>query len=132
MQNNDTTQLQTNKNLVLAFYDAVFNKKDIAAAFAYVDEKHITHHPEIPGGNKQGSIDAIGFFIQQNPNLRVTIGRAIAEGDLVALHVLQQLNPNDRGTAIVDIFRVENGKIVEHWDVIQPVPEKSAHDNKMI
>ena len=55
----------------------------------------------------------------------------IAEGDLFMLHVHAVREPGQRGTAIVDIFRVENGKIVEHWDVLQPVPEKAANENTM-
>jgi len=65
------------------------------------------------------------------PNSHNEIKRVIAEGDLVVLHVHSVREPGQRGRAIVDIFKVENGKIVEHWDVVQDIPEKSANDNTM-
>ena len=65
------------------------------------------------------------------PSSRSEIKRVVAEGDLVMLHVHSVREPGQRGRAIVDIFRVENGKIVEHWDVIQDVPDKSANTNTM-
>ena len=65
------------------------------------------------------------------PNSKNEIKRVIAEDDLVVLHVHAVREPGQRGSAIVDIFRVENGKIVEHWDVIQAVPEKAANENTM-
>ena len=55
----------------------------------------------------------------------------MAEGDLVATHGILKTSPEDRGTAAAAIFRIENGKIVEHWDVLQPVPETAANDNTM-
>ncbi len=65
------------------------------------------------------------------PNPHSEIKRVIAEGDLVVLHVHSVRTPGERGRAIVDIFKVENGKIVEHWDVVQDVPEKPANQNTM-
>ena len=61
----------------------------------------------------------------------VTIKELIAEGDLVAIHNNPKSNPKDRGRSVVDIFRLENGKVVEHWDAVQDVPEKSANSNTM-
>ena len=75
--------------------------------------------------------NAVTFLKEKFPNSRSEIKRAWAEGDYVILHVHSVREPGQRGRAIVDIFRLENGKIVEHWDVIQDVPEKSANDNTM-
>ncbi len=71
------------------------------------------------------------FRRENYPNARNEIKRVIAEGDLVVLHVHSVVIPNSPGRMIVDIFRVEDGKVVEHWDVIQPVPEKAANSNGM-
>lgn len=65
------------------------------------------------------------------PWLAVTVKRVIVQDDLVVLHVHSLPEPGVLGTAIVDIFRVENGKIVVHWDVMQPVPDKMSHGNGM-
>lgn len=70
-------------------------------------------------------------FAKANPGLRADIKRVIAEGDLVVVHVHMKMSDEDRGLAVIDIFRLEDGKIVEHWDAMQPVPEKSANDNTM-
>ena len=70
-------------------------------------------------------------FAQTYPDFRLEPKRIIAEGNYVVLHSHLILKPGDRGTAVVDIFRLENGKIVEHWDVVQEVPETSANNNTM-
>ncbi|HEX5914107.1 MAG TPA: nuclear transport factor 2 family protein, partial [Rubrobacter sp.] len=59
------------------------------------------------------------------------IKRTVAEGDLVALHGLLKTSPEDRGTAVADFFRLEDGKVVEHWDVLQEVPESAANEHPM-
>ncbi len=73
----------------------------------------------------------IKFLAEKYPNRSSDIKRVIADGVLIVLHLHAKPTLEDRGSAIVDIFRVENGKIVEHWDVIQPVPEKAANANSM-
>ena len=67
----------------------------------------------------------------KNPNSSAEIKRVVAEGDTVALHVHSRTNSQDKGVAIVDIFRIKDGKIVEHWDVIQEIPSEAANDNTM-
>jgi len=83
--------------------------------------------PDGPEGFKR----LVALLKEKFPTSRNEIKRVIAEGDLVVLHVHSVREPGQRGRAVVDIFRVENGKIVEHWDVLQDVPEKAANDNTM-
>jgi predicted SnoaL-like aldol condensation-catalyzing enzyme len=120
-----------NKEIVTSFYNLAFREHKIEEAFArYGGDKYIQHNPLIPDG-KEPVIRFFKGYFKTFPLAKNEIKRAIAEGDLVALHVLSKKNPADHGRAVVDIFRVENGKIVEHWDVIQDVLIKAANDNTM-
>lgn len=119
-----------NKKLVLAFYDAALIKMDADAARQYLGPKYIQHNPMAPDG-VEGVMGLIKFLKEKFPQRSASIKRVVAEGDLVVLHVHSKPTPEDRGTAIIDIFRVENGKIVEHWDVMQPVPETAKNNNTM-
>lgn len=77
-------------------------------------------------------IDSFGPFLKQNPQSHADIKRVVAEGDLVVVHVHSQNTPDERGEAVIGIFRLDdNGKIVEHWDVTQPVPEKTESGHSM-
>ena len=80
---------------------------------------------------RRAFIQFVTAWSGQFPELSVEIKRMVAEGDLVVMHGVLKTSPEDRGTAAADIFRIENGKIVEHWDVLQPVPETAANDNTM-
>ncbi|WP_411824105.1 ester cyclase [Leptospira sp. 'Mane'] len=122
---------EKNKQIVGDFYNLIFkDHKPKEAVERYVGDKYIQHNPYVPDGTEA----FLGFFIpffKENPDSIAEIKRIVAEGDLVFLHVHAKQNKQDRGQAIIDIFRVENGKIVEHWDVVQPIPEKSANTNTM-
>lgn len=98
----------------------------------YVGKEYLQHNPMVADGG-QAFIDTFAPFLKQNPQSRASVKRVIAEGDLVALHVHSQLSPEDKGEVVVDIFRFDkDGKIVEHWDVIQAVPkEKTASGRSM-
>ena len=118
-----------NKKLVVDFYRVVFIEKRVAEGFAqYVAADYVQHNPLVPTGREA----AVKLLTPRVTRDSVTdIKRVIAEGDLVVLHVHSRANSQDRGRAVVDIFRVSDGKIVEHWDVIQPVPAASQNKNSM-
>lgn len=120
-----------NARVVTAFYDLAFNQhQPTEAARLYIGDRYIQHNPNVPNGAEA----FYGYFeghFRENPQSRVTIHRVIADGDLVALHLHSEQTPDDPGRAIVDIFRLEDGKIVEHFDVIQAVPATTANGNTM-
>jgi len=122
--------LEANKKTVLEFYEAGLNKKDFEAASKYFGPKYIQHNPGAQDG-PEGFKAFLAFLRDKFPNSHSEIKKVFAEGDYVILHVHAVREPRTRGRAIVDIFRLENGKIVEHWDVAQDIPEKMPHNNGM-
>jgi predicted SnoaL-like aldol condensation-catalyzing enzyme len=122
---------QENKQTVLAYYNMAFNDKRPAEAVEnYGGEYYIQHNPQIPDGF-EAFIQFVEGFTTQFPQLSLDIKRAVAEGELVVTHSLLKTSPEDRGSAAADFFRLEDGKIVEHWDVLQPVPESAANEHPM-
>jgi predicted SnoaL-like aldol condensation-catalyzing enzyme len=125
------TNLERNKQTVVTFFTRAFNDHEPADAVAkYVGSKYIEHNPDTPDG-AAAFVECAKKLIARNPELGVEIKRVIAEDDLVVTHDLVKSSPGQRGLASIDIFRLEDGKIVEHWDVRQPVPEKAANGNSM-
>jgi predicted SnoaL-like aldol condensation-catalyzing enzyme len=121
---------ETNKKVVLDFYEKGLNQNDFDAASKHFGPRYIQHNPGAPDGI-EGFKGFLAFRKEKFPKAHSDIKRVFADGDFVILHVHAVREPGERGSAIVDIFRLENGKIVEHWDVVQPVPEKPANGNTM-
>ncbi len=126
----DAAQMEQNKKTVAALYEAALNKKDFAEASKYLGPKYIQHNPVAADG-PEGLKGFINFLKAKFPNNKSEIKRIFADGDYVIVHVHAVREPGTRGNAIIDIFRLENGKVVEHWDAVQPIPEKSANNNGM-
>ena len=126
----DAQQQEANKKIVVEFYEKAINQKDFEAASKYLGSRYTQHNPNAPDG-PEGLKAFLQFLKETFPNSRSEIKRVFADGDFVILHVHAVREPGTRGNAIIDIFRLENGKIVEHWDVVQPIPEKAANTNGM-
>lgn len=123
--------LDTNKRNVIAFYEMMFNDCQPAEAIErYAGDVYIQHNPHVTDG-KQGFVDYFLRMAAEYPGKRVEVKRAFAEGDHVILHC-HQIWPEGLEYAGIDIFRLDAaGKIVEHWDVLQEIPDHSMNDNSL-
>jgi predicted SnoaL-like aldol condensation-catalyzing enzyme len=122
---------EANKAAVRAFCDLSFNQRKPEEAVAkYVGGMYRQHNP-MAGDGPQPFIQFVKWFAGSFPEMKVTFKRILADGDMVAVHSHITRGKDDRGQAVVDLFRLENGKIVEHWDVIQEIPEKAENTNTM-
>jgi predicted SnoaL-like aldol condensation-catalyzing enzyme len=119
--------LERNKQTVVEFYELAFNgNQPEQAVEKYVGSRYIQHNPQAPDGP-----EAFIGFVKAFPEGSVDIRRVFADGDIVVTHSLLKFTPDDRGTVAADFFRLEDGKVVEHWDVLQPFPEGSANPHPM-
>jgi predicted SnoaL-like aldol condensation-catalyzing enzyme len=123
-------QQEANKKNVVEFYEKALNQKDFDAASRYLGPRYTQHNPVAADG-AEGLKAFIQFLRDKFPNSHSEIKRVFADGDHVIVHVHAVREPGTRGRAIIDIFKLENGKIVEHWDVAQDIPEKAANPNGM-
>jgi muconolactone delta-isomerase len=124
--------LEENKRTVVAFYEKALNERDAETAFRLYGGISYTQHTPVIEDSQQGLGKFVAWLRDNRPNARATIKRVFAEGDYVLLHVHWiGLSDGERGEAVVDIFRLEGGKVAEHWDVIQPIPETAANSNSM-
>lgn len=122
---------EANKEKALYCMDLLFNQHDIETSREECfGETYIQHNPMAPDG-PEALFAFMAPFFEANPDAAIHIKRIAAEGDLVWIHYNNKPTPDSLGLAVVDILRMEDGKFVEHWDVVQQVPEKSANDNTM-
>lgn len=125
--------LSANKQNAIAFYKMAYEGNPKQAVADYLGADYIQHNPDVADG-KQGFIDYFERMQADYPNKSIEFVRCIAEGDLVALHTHQTWHEGEATNEYItmDFFRFDNnGKIVEHWDSIQKIPEQSANDNLM-
>jgi predicted SnoaL-like aldol condensation-catalyzing enzyme len=121
----------TPKQVVTKFMTEFYVDKKVREAFEnWVDPGYIQHNPMAQTG-RDAAVNFLEPFFAKNPNINYSIKRIIADGNLVAVHSHGKFAPEDRGIAVVDILRVQGCKIMEHWDVVQPIPEKAANTNGM-
>lgn len=122
-------QEQQNLRLVENFYNRFFNRHDLNAT-QVIAPNYKQHNPYVADG-KQPFVDYFKEEFKKNPQSQAQIVRYATQGNLVYLHVHSTNSPQDRGQAVMDIFRVQQGKIVEHWDIVQDVPQEPANSNTM-
>lgn len=130
LQNSFAQSTLDNKTIATKFFEAIVNQKDFTKAEKYLGSYYTEHDPEGTDG-AAGLKNYIEYLKLNYPNSHVSIKKVIVDGNYVLFHVHSILIPGTRGQAIVDIFRLEEGKVVEHWDVTQEIPETSANDNGM-
>jgi len=119
-----------NRAVIEDFATLFYERRDVRAAFEkHVAPDYIQHNPGIADG-REAAIEALGPMFSRK-GARFEVKRILVDGDLAAIHLFGQGDPATRGAAVADFYRLENGKIVEHWDVLQPMPETSANAHPM-
>jgi len=122
---------QDQQSAAMDFLDLAFNQGDPEKAVSqYVGKSYVQHNPQVPDGG-DALIEFVHTFRKQFPEMHLETKRSVAEDGMVVTHSHMTLTPGEPGLAIVDFFRFEDGKMVEHWDVIQNIPETSANSNGM-
>ena len=119
---------EDNRKIVLDFYDAMINRKDFDAASAYLGDNYIQHEAIAPDG-VAGLRGMLAKMAERMPQARVDVRRVFVDGDYVILHAHLVPTPGDRGKARVAIFRLDGGKVVEHWNVTESIPAETANSN---
>ncbi len=121
---------KSNRQIVEEFVEIFYRQKNVRKAFmGYVVENYIQHNPNIPDGREA----AIEFLEPKfsNPDASFDVKRILVDGDLAMVHLHGRMSAESLGGAVADIYRLQNGKIVEHWDVLQAVPENCVNPHPM-
>ena len=126
----DAATMEQNKKTVMALYDAALNKLDFEEASKYLGPRYTQHNPNAKDG-PEGLKAFIDFLKAKYPQTHSEIKKIFADGDYVFVHVHAVREPGTLGFAIFDLFKLENGKVVEHWDTVQPIPETAQNNNTM-
>ncbi|MFD5143965.1 ester cyclase [Streptomyces sp. NPDC058401] len=124
------SDIERNKQIVVDYYQTAFGGNPQKAIGDHFGDRYIQHNPDAADG-PEAFIGFVTWLRGEHPDLRLDIKRVIAEGDMVVTHSHLILEPGEPGRALADYFRLEDGKVVEHWDVIQDVPARSANPNGM-
>lgn len=125
------SQPELNKSNAIAFCQALANDKDFTKAREFIGDRYIQHDPNVEDGI-DGLRKYFNFLTKLYPNMHIEVVRATADDDFAYVHMRVVFIPGTRGDAMVDIFRFENGKIVEHWDALEAIPAYSRNDNGMM
>jgi len=126
----DTDLTQRNRETVQRFCEIICNEHKTAAAVDFIQDDYSQHSPFLAHG-RQPFIDYFSDLFAEYPRARLHVKRIIAEGNYVVVHSHFERDPADRGTAIANIFRLDNSRLAEHWDVIQEVPARAQNKNSM-
>ena len=119
-----------NERVVLGFIETLMNRHEVDKAFdTYVGAEYIQHNPMVPTGVEAGK-QAFRAWLTQMPNMHYDVKRIISEGNYVVIHAHATSGvEGDKGLAVFDLFRLERGKVVEHWDAVTPVSATPANNN---
>jgi predicted SnoaL-like aldol condensation-catalyzing enzyme len=121
---------EQNRAIIEAFVDEFYKQKNVRKAFEnFVSEQYIQHNPTICDG-REAAIEMLEPKFS-NPDANFDIKRILVDNDLAVIHLNGKLSANSLGVAVVDIYRLLDGKIVEHWDVLQPVPTEKINPRSM-
>jgi predicted SnoaL-like aldol condensation-catalyzing enzyme len=127
---NSKTLTERNRKLVEEFANLFYREKNVVKAFiTYVSEDYIQHNPNIPDG-REAAIELLEPKFS-SPTASFHIKRILVDGNLAAIHLHGRFSPDSPGGAVVDLFRIDEGMIVEHWDVLQPVPTNCINPHPM-
>jgi predicted SnoaL-like aldol condensation-catalyzing enzyme len=123
-------ETERNRAVVTEFARMFYGEKDVKRAFeTYVAPDYIQHNPNVPDGRAAAVAMLAPMFAA--PGAKFEIKRIMVDGDMAVIHLLGRGDPKTAGAAVTDIFRLKDGKIVEHWDVLQPMPTTSANPHPM-